>query len=223
MNDNDKSTENQVELNKKRVEEIIDKKILEAKILITEKRLNYFLVIAGGLFIIFGLIIPLYLAAQSTYKVDNAIEKMENSFKDLAGKQLRNPDLDCYVEGKRLENSTLIIDNNRSIDTYRFEIRNIGDGVAREVLYRLYLKGKNEWKSFSGNFHLIEINDEPGFSQVFEWDNFFLFIPPQGSKIFDIPIRSKNLKDEEKVEAMLKIFYGEPEPVKIKFTFEKKP
>ncbi|MGO9017793.1 MAG: hypothetical protein ACLQVJ_05500, partial [Syntrophobacteraceae bacterium] len=72
------------------------------------------LTVAAAILTIFGIVLLLLLTFHSESKVDTAIHKMERDFKELTGKQLRKPKLQCYIEGRDLANAviSLFIRNN---------------------------------------------------------------------------------------------------------------
>ena len=222
MEKNSDNAENNKNLSANQIEEIIDRKILEAKLVVSEERLKLLVTIAGGMLVLFGIIIPIIFTYQSTTRVDRAVEKMELRFKELAATQLRKPDFDCFVNGKRLENQTLYIKNDEAIFNHvEIELRNIGDGIAISVSYRIYIKSKKNWTGHAAEIWPIKIKDEPEFSQVFQSDEYPLPISPQAAKMIKLPLIPHFLDNEKRVEAMIKIFYGDPKPKRIYFTFEK--
>lgn len=62
----------------KELENLIDKKVAEAKLDVAEKRLNYVLIIGGGLVGLFGILFPLLTASANTDKIDSAISRMDS-------------------------------------------------------------------------------------------------------------------------------------------------
>ncbi len=68
-------------MDEKEINNLVEKKILEAKLDISDKRFNYLVILAGGLLAIFGLIFPIWQANTSTEKVDKAIEEMRTELK----------------------------------------------------------------------------------------------------------------------------------------------
>lgn len=206
----------------RKIEDLIDKKILEAKLLVTEKRLQYFLVLGAALFAIFGLILPMYLTFQSTEKVDRAIEKFEQRFEELTGNQVLKPEIDCFVNGKALTNSTLLFNKqniNRSI-----QVRNEGNGVATFVRLRLYIDCRDIdlVRDFgSSNWSYADFNDKPGYKYMLEFDQTHDHIAPKDSFSFEFWINSSQNRTENiESPALLVVFYGAPEPKEFPFTFK---
>ena len=111
---------------------------------------------------LFGIVFPLIFTFQSTDKVDKAIERMERKFEELAGKQLRKPEIACYVDSRNLMNSVLTFnpDNTRRI----IEIQNVGDGIAEVIKFRLYVNSQDyrfRRDLFNSGFQPSDINDKP--------------------------------------------------------------
>lgn len=98
------------ENDRKAVEEIIDKKILDAKLTVTESRLNHLIILAAGLLTIFGILVPFWTTYTSSEKTDKAIDRMEQRFKELAGEALKKPALELLHKGEPLENQTVDVD-----------------------------------------------------------------------------------------------------------------
>ena len=74
----------------------------------------------------------------SSEKIDREILAMNTKFKELAGTQLRRPNLICRYNGNNLENSTIYC--NRNSMAFNIELKNIGDGAAKNISARLYIK-----------------------------------------------------------------------------------
>ena len=64
-------------LDMQNIELLIDKKIADAKLEVSEKRFNFVLKVAAAMFALFGFLLPYYSASQNDKKVDTAIEKMK--------------------------------------------------------------------------------------------------------------------------------------------------
>jgi uncharacterized membrane protein (DUF106 family) len=77
-------------MDEEKLNSIIDKKLLEAKLDMHEKRMNYFIIIAGILISVFGVILPVIQSSSSSDKLDKAIQEMKNDFNknyEIASKQ----------------------------------------------------------------------------------------------------------------------------------------
>jgi hypothetical protein len=205
------------------IDSLVDKKILEAKLAIAEKRFNYLLAMGALLLTVFGIVLPMFLASQSTERVDRAIDRMESSFSQLAGKQLRKPEITCVVDGRNLQDSVLTFtqNSNRKI----IEVKNTGDGTAEFIEVRLYVRKTDDsvlpptfldtlydpWRQLH--------NDEPDYTHAFvkEIDKGVL-LPAQSLLPVTLVIYvNAEKKIDAEVPTMLKIFYGEPEPKRIRF------
>lgn len=86
---------------KSQFEIVVDKKISDAKFVISEIKLQFVLKIAGAALAIFGIFVPLLVTVLSSYQVDKSIDRMRDQFKELAGNQLRKPEISCYVGAPR--------------------------------------------------------------------------------------------------------------------------
>jgi len=266
MEENNKLAQPDSSQSDRNIELLIDKKISDARLVASEKRLNFTLAIGAALLTVFGAVLPMLLAFQSSNKVDSAIQRMEDrltqltdklsikvdasgqkmedkfvlladkssnridsstqrmeeKFKELAGKQLRKPKLDFFVEGKRLAGSSFIFDpqNLRKI----IEIKNLGDGTADQLRMRLYLNYEDEdlvRDLNNGSWVKSEPNDKPEFVAMFIYRNESIVIPAQGSISMSWYMQNPHLRKKNiKVRALLKIFYGEPVPGEVPFSFE---
>ena len=122
------------------IEALIEKKLVDAKLHVTESRVNWLLAFMAGFATLFGLVVPLWLTGSNVEKVDKAIQNMENRFKELAADQLRSAEISCEFEGRPLLNARVSVTANKADDqnpSGRISLRNIGDRSAGEV--RVYL------------------------------------------------------------------------------------
>ena len=218
---------------KEEIEKLIDDKVLKAKLEIAEKRLNHLKWFFGFLFVIFGAVLPIWQTTISTQKVDKAILEMKQDFDKLAGKQIGKPILECYYDGSPLENNVIKYETNVK-NNYRnqwtpIEFRNNGSSTAKIKRMLLYLNFENV-NDLTEN-HLselrdlthIDIKDEPKYNFVVEsyvQDDFELH-PKEAYPIdFQFPY-FRNL-EPLKSDALLKIYYGQPEPLRVNFYLEEK-
>ena len=212
-------------MDKENNEHLIDKKIAEAKLAVAEKRLNLVLYLAAAALTIFGVLIPLLLTLRSEAKVDTAVRKMEQDFKELAGKQLRKPKIQCYVEGKPLVNSVIAFD--AAHPSALIELKNVGDGTADFIKYRIYLMSEDNalLKMFEYGNWRSTINDKPEFKKAFEnvdprYDS---NLPAQDTRslgIFLERVNDRYIVSNIKATVLLRIFYGEPLPLDLPFVIE---
>jgi hypothetical protein len=212
----------------KRVEELVEKRILESKLLVTEKRLQYLLVLFAAFFIVFGLIVPLVQTWQATDKVEKAVQKMEADFKELASKQLRRPDLECYTNGERFEDAILKFDAESGY-IRPIMIKNVGDAPSKLVTIRLFLKKDAEEKDFrfqpGSHWSEIGIHEEAGYPIAYEYFSPIDFLDAKETIIISFgfhPSKRPMIHKEFQSPALLKLYYGEPEPRQVQFTVEAK-
>jgi Skp family chaperone for outer membrane proteins len=88
-------------MNDEELKNLIDKKVTEAKLDVAEKRLNYVLIIGGGLVGLFGILFPLLTASANTDKIDSAISRMDSrleSFDSRASDELEKMKRDLHDE-----------------------------------------------------------------------------------------------------------------------------
>jgi hypothetical protein len=221
VNKNDKSVNEN--LSNKNIELLIDKKIAEAKLIIAEKRLNYLMAFGAALLTIFGIVLPLFLTQTSTNRVNQAIERMDDKFNELAGKQLRKPKIVCYIDGNRLVNSVIHFDPSNLQKTIL--IKNEGDGTADYIRIRLYINYKDDAlirDLGNSGFWKRNISDKPAFSTmlIYERDDINL-LPAKDSIPVKFWMQNPHLrKSSVQTAAILMIFYGEPVPIEVPFTFE---
>jgi hypothetical protein len=205
-------------VNLEEINAFVDRKIETAKLVILEKRFNYLLSVGAAALAIFGILLPLYLVYQNNERVDKAIERMDNNFKELAGRQLRKPLLTCLVDGNNLENNTITFQGGGQ---KIIEIKNIGDGTAEYFDYYIYIKNPHD-SSLSPyilgyDWHQVEFNDESAFDLKFtQRIRSDIKFPARDLTHIRLLPDFVNQKKFE-VQALLKIFYGEPEPKLVPF------
>jgi len=207
-------------MEKKEIEELIEKKVLEAKLQASETRLQLVLWLGAILITLLGVVVPIWQTNTSTEKVDKAIEAMENRFKELAGTQLQRPELECYINSNKLEGSVLSFTPDQS---RILELRNLGDGPARNIKIRLYINDKQKLDDYGIQYdwQFLELNDEPEFSKAFEFRQSIDYLDPKNSIPLQFGIQT--LKGEPlQTSALLKIYYGQPEPKKVLFSVDVK-
>ncbi len=67
-------------MEKKEIEELVKSKITEAKLEIAEKRLNYFMIIAGSMLTLFGIFMPLFFTMGSSTETKNEMKELKRDF-----------------------------------------------------------------------------------------------------------------------------------------------
>ena len=68
-------------MDKSKIELLVDKKVAEAKLEVTEKRLHYLIGIAGAMLAIFGVFFPFWTTNRASDKVDTALSQMKQDMK----------------------------------------------------------------------------------------------------------------------------------------------
>ena len=221
VNKNDKSVNENP--SNKNIKLLIDKKIAEAKLIIAEKRFNYLMAFGAALLTIFGIALPLFLTQTSTNRVNEAIERMDDKFNELAGKQLRKPKIVCYIDGNRLVNSVIHFDPANLQKTVL--IKNEGDGTADYIRMRLYINYEDN--ALINDFGITgftrrNISDKLAFSTMLIYERHYInLLPAQDSIPLEFRMQNPHLrKSSVQVAAILMIFYGEPVPIEVPFTLE---
>ncbi len=208
-------------MDKEEVEGIISERINQAKLEVAENRLHFLLWFGGAVIAVFAVLVPLWLTNKSTDKTDKAIQSMEKRFEELVGKQLRRPIIECSYQDKNLEEQSIdcFVGASKSISS--ITIRNIGDGSTSLIYCQLYLASD---ELPSNNFEIIwwhllpESDESPEYTLVYDYvDTGKFLLHPQMS----FPLRSgqwSGFKKESQAKALLKVYYGEPEPKIVKFS-----
>jgi len=133
-------------MEEKEINELIDKKVAEAKLEVAEKRLNYFIIIAGAFLSIFGVLIPLLLSNSSNNRMDTAIEEMKteiNRTTERVDQQMRNAkedfrssifDTKNEYSNIKLEQQALIKDTRQQVNSSLSEYENKFNQLTKEAL-----------------------------------------------------------------------------------------
>lgn len=212
-------------MDKEEVEIIVSDRISHARLELAEKRLNFLLwfggTVGGAVLVIFGIILPIWLTGSSTQRIDNAIESMERRFEELVGKQLRRPLIECSYQNKSLEGQSVDCIVGESNSIFPIIVRNVGDGSTNLLYCRLYLASDElPSNNFSISWwHLLPDCDEsPEYTLAYDYvDNGNFLLHPQ----MPFPLRPgqwKGFKKGSSAKALLKVYYGEPEPRRVKFS-----
>lgn len=172
---------------------------------------------------ILGIIYPLYKTERNTDNVDNAIQKMESRFKDLAGEYLRKPEIVCDISGKNMLNNSLTVGWSDDKTSQTFMIKNIGDAPAGETYIYLYVKHKEDNLSIAldsdpyGSLGLdILPNDDPRYYTKFQ---VCIIMEFHAGRELDFRFEhSIKIDSPLEVPAMLKIYYSGPNPIEVPFT-----
>jgi hypothetical protein len=102
----------------KEIELLIEKKVAEAKLEVTEKRFHYLIWIAGAMLAIFGAILPFWMTNRSSDKVDSALSQMKQDMK-YSSQDLRT---DTRTSSEQLD---------KAIQSIRSDLRAEIDGQSR--------------------------------------------------------------------------------------------
>lgn len=204
-------------MDKNEIDELIEKRVTEAKLLVTEKRLQTIIWLAGGLLTVFGVIFPFWLTNRTSDKVDLAVKEMRDEFKELAGQQLRKPVIECFTGGRPLEAAQLFLEPSFSL--IKFDIKNSGDASAKNVRLRLYtnfnkevnIQGDDIWQ-WRGP------SDESAYKEMYDCYQAYSLDPTE-SKPLQLQLMAENIQ-EGNYTTLLKIFYEQPEPKRFTFNIK---
>lgn len=210
------------------VENLIERKIAEAKLGIAESRLRFALWFGGAAIAVFGVFIPIFQvytssrevaaaiekteqrAHESSAKVDHAIEKMRQEFQRLAGESLKKPDIIIQHNGYPMDGQEIIMDSHGYFDIQSLTLVNKGDKTCETVSVRIYLEfyawsEYGEWQSLASPNPdykcLLWISPTAKISPSERW-----VIP---NSYFRVE-KSQDIKDS--VAAMIEVFYGVEQP-----------
>jgi len=200
------------------IEKIISEKINQSELKNAESRLHFVLWFGGAFLAIFGVITPIYMTSSSTDRVDKSIESMERRFEELVGKQLRRPIIECLYQNTKLEGQLVDCSHQEHKAISGIVIQNKGDGIAWITDIYLYLKFEKSPNEFSMTWwDNLDHIDEPGFERAFKYAHTINNMHPQEPVSLKIGQWARVEKDQ-KVKALLKIYYGEPEPLRINWS-----
>lgn len=107
-------------MDKQHLEDIIDKKVAEAKLEVSEKRLHFHMWMAGAALALFGVVVPIWLSNRASDKVDNALIQMRQE-------NVRTSEViraDSRTSGESLE---------KAIPAIRSDLRAELDGQSRQL------------------------------------------------------------------------------------------
>jgi len=158
----------------------------------------------------------------------NRESKAEDRFSQLEGKQLRKPVIACYIDENELNKCTIRI-KAEDTSVKKIVLKNIGDGTADYTKLNLYLdyEIENSYVIFKlTHFKMSKFirNEKPNVKLLFVSNNNDIRetrIPAKDELSFDFSLQNNHLiKKDIFVNAILKVFYGEPNPLEIPFTIE---
>ncbi len=229
-----KEIEELIDSKAKETKLLIDKKIADAKLTVLGKQHRIFVLIAAGALALFGVFVPFYMTDRTTDKVDKAVEKMEERFEALSGLQLRKPELECVTsKGTTLQNATLEFTSDRNTNT--IFLRNIGEKPVDGSVIHLKLFIKPDFPdeiSYFGNnpnwqrLDLLDpdIIEKKEFTYGLRATPFYIYdykylIHAKDFVHFDIHLSFDHFIElaPRDYQALLFVYYGEPEPVQYSF------
>lgn len=211
-------TEPKQPLGKDEIENIFSEKIKETKIKILESRQNFLLWFGGALLAIFGVMTPMWTTGRNTERVDKSIESMEKRFEELVGKQLRKPIIECLYQNTRLDGQLVDCFPRESNAIPGIIIQNEGNGIVFHMDIHLYLKFKTLPSDFNMSWwHRLDHCEEPDFDMAFEYQHTITYVHPQESLGLKLGQWSP-VEKGQKVKALMKIYYGEPEPLRVNWS-----
>jgi hypothetical protein len=210
---------------------IIDKKIADAKLDVSESRLRFVLWIGGALsaalIAVFGIILPMWQTQTLKEDVHRAIDNMEKRFAELTGEQLRKPEIECYLDGEKLEGAVMHIEREKQGSKLLY-MKNTGDKETSAIKLVIYTK-EDVGCSFGEYYKQVTSLDETenGFKFAFRADPLtdyggYIRVQARGFEIIEF---QPNCRPNPTLEtaALLKVYYGQPEPKIFRFTVKFPP
>ena len=164
-----------------------------------------------------------FASSQSNYinssssKINEELQSLENRFKELAGNQLRKPNVICLLNGKSIEN--IFFTFNKSKSEYVLELRNIGDAPAKNTFMKLYLKTEKNISVYD-YFQDQYFSDEENYNRSYSFSPGTISIDPKDSYPFRLNIMTEEIKESVIIPALLKIYFEQPDPVKYNFSIK---
>ena len=233
-------------LDKDETDLLIDKKVAEAKSDISESRLKFALWFGLALVTIFGIALPMCQSERSADEVDRAVQRMDTAIEKMKARsedrlkemeariekrlrkmearideKLRKPEIDCYFGDKKLEDAVIFVEGGM---TKKVRIINTGDKDTDDIKMRLYTKEKvfcptdRYWEE-------EEISDEHDFNFVYkakpltDVGDYYEIEEGGDSETLQLPRTCDPIPSLE-TEALLKVYYGLPEPKRVAFAIK---
>ncbi len=226
---------------KSEIEELINKKILEAKLeryeeqsIVSKNQLDFFFKIGFALLAIFGLILPLSFQIYNLTRVDNAIERMENEVEEALATINRRPELEVEFNERKFNAGAELVfyhqlDSNNNIiniqpEKHTLNLQNVGDAQT-DLRIHLYLPSdtiiNKKYKSRGTGWEKWPYSHEENFSYAMVYEIFDAMVPTiDATERIRINIEGKMFRYNTKIDeipAVLTIFYGQPKPLRIPF------
>lgn len=232
------------EFKKKDAENLIDKKIQDAKldryeeqVNISKDQLNFFFKIGGSLIAVFGLFIPILISFINTEKVNDAISSMEQRVERLLNQQLRKPSIIGIFNGHEIKDNFSLnyyfkIDKEKRVladeKGHVLKILNNGDAPAKELRIFFYLKSdslinpKYQYKDKKWIKWRYSDEEDYSYSSIYTGgDNQAIVIILDASEYIPIEIDHNIFNWENRniheFDALIKVHYGAPSPYLIPF------
>lgn len=139
---------------------------------------------------------------------------------DLAGKQLPRPLIECSYQNKSIEGQLVDCSVGQIPSIPPIIIRNVGDVPVDYMDFRLYLALDEPMPDLSISWwNPLQYCDEPGYTVAFDYTNRAQHVHPKES--FGLRMGqwfSFSAKKGSRAQALLKVYYGEPEPIVFKWS-----
>lgn len=107
-------------MDKQEIEQLIKERVSEAKLEVSEQRLQTITWVAGGFLALFGVIVPLWFTSRSSDQVDSAIGEMKRDFSELS-------------QASRNDSKTSSENLNKSVESLRAEFKSYIDDQSRQA------------------------------------------------------------------------------------------
>ncbi len=220
-------------MTKNEIENFVERKITEAKLEISEKRLTFALKLGAGFVAVFGIVLPLILVIYSSIRVSDELDFMERRVEKLIGTQLREPEIQCFYEHKPISDGSVISmpyltskQNKKEYQPASIIFKNIGNAPANNVRVFCYLNEYFGTKDidpggwFSYQWDVWHVSDEPDFpiTLTYRFAYQYQTIPVLDSKEsneIQIDPALFDFKKKQEYPVIIKIYYGQPEPVRL--------
>ena len=165
-------------MDEKGIQDLIEKKLTDAKLDIADKRFNVLIVLAGILLTILGIIVPIWQTNTSTEKVENAIKEFENKSEKFYSTSSNKTQQEFQSFDSRIQRLESQIEQklDKKINEYETKFDKItGESLKKPKLRLLY-----DGKSLDGQtISLLKVNNKYAIPA--------LSIENVGSKSVEIP------------------------------------
>ncbi|HLO59816.1 MAG TPA: hypothetical protein VK179_13795 [Bacteroidales bacterium] len=155
----------------------------------------------------------------ATSSIDKETKSMQDQFNELAGIQLRKPEIIVLYKGKSLENANILLTSKEK--TAILELKNVGTATARNVYIQVYTKDETDlgfdWLERYNNQYI----DEIGYKVIYSSYEAYAHLDPKAIVTLQIEWNG-NQKVNVSSSALMKLFFEQPEPKVYNFTFEYK-